>query len=126
VGLFRVVSTLDGLLKRLQREPAVALFLVVEMPNAGDTRRVAVLLRPLDCFLLYFERREHLIVVVLNDVGNLRGVLWVEAQCRQSPYRVPLVEQGNSRLPIAKHRPRLPSLFPPLSVDRNFANEAEK
>jgi hypothetical protein len=64
----RSLASRIGSPKRLQREPVVTFFLVVEVANAGDTRCAPVLLRPLDCFLLYFERREYLIVVVLNNV----------------------------------------------------------
>jgi hypothetical protein len=42
----------------LNRAPMIGYLLIVEMANAGDVRSVTVLLRPLDCSVLCFERRE--------------------------------------------------------------------
>ena len=40
----------------LHRAPVIGFFLIVEMANTGDMRCVSVLLRPVDCFILRFER----------------------------------------------------------------------
>jgi hypothetical protein len=57
--------------RALRRAPVVRLLLVVEMANAGDVRRVAILLGPINCFVLSLEARKRMIGVVFNDiVGN--------------------------------------------------------
>jgi hypothetical protein len=46
----------------------ISFFLIVEMANAGDMRRMAVLLRPVDCFCLCFERSECVVGVVFDYI----------------------------------------------------------
>ena len=46
----------------------VGLVLFVQVPDAGDVGRVAFLLRPSDCLVLSFERREDAVGVVLDHI----------------------------------------------------------
>jgi hypothetical protein len=46
----------------------VRLFLVVQMPDARDKRRVTVTPGPLDGFLLRLESRQHMVGMVLDDI----------------------------------------------------------
>jgi hypothetical protein len=52
----------------LHRTPVIGFLLIVEMANAGDMRRMAVLLRPIDCFSLCFERSERVVGVIFNYI----------------------------------------------------------
>ena len=47
--------------------PMVGNFLVVEVPDAGNERRMLVLSCPVDRFLLGLEGAEHVVRVVLNN-----------------------------------------------------------
>jgi hypothetical protein len=55
-------------------------FLVVEMPDAGDQRVVALLLGPVDRLFLRLESFEHLIGAVFNDIvldrASFRPPFW--------------------------------------------------
>jgi hypothetical protein len=52
----------------LHRAPVIGFLLIVEMTNAGDMRRMAVLLRPIDCLSLCFERGWYLVGVVFDHI----------------------------------------------------------
>jgi hypothetical protein len=45
----------------------VRLFLVVQVPHACDQWPMAVMPRPLDCFVLCFEGCEHVVHMVLDS-----------------------------------------------------------
>jgi hypothetical protein len=51
----------------------VGLVLLVQVPDAGDVRRVAFLLRPGNSFVLGLERPEHVVGVILDNVIIDRG-----------------------------------------------------
>jgi hypothetical protein len=46
----------------------IGFFLVVDMAYASDMRRMAVLFRPVDGFVLRFERGEYVIGVVFDHI----------------------------------------------------------
>jgi len=72
------------------RTPVIGFLLIVEMPNAGDMRCMAVLLCPIDRVSLSFERGEWVVGVVFDyvvvNVGTFAAALEVAAQYRRSPY----------------------------------------
>ena len=55
-------------MRSLSRAPVIWLFLVVQVPDASDMRRVPRLLRPFDCFVLGLEGLKDMVRVVFNDV----------------------------------------------------------
>jgi len=57
----------------------VRVLLVIQVPNAGDKRRMAFCLGPIDCFFLSFESAEF-VVGMIFDYVILNG----------SPLRAPL------------------------------------
>jgi len=46
----------------------IRFFLVVEMANTGAMRRVSILLRPVDCFVLCFERGQCVVGVIFDNI----------------------------------------------------------
>jgi hypothetical protein len=72
-----MMITMSG--RVLNRPPVISFLLIVEMANAGDVWCMAVLLRPVDCFSLCFERRECVFGVVFDhiivDVGTVGAAL---------------------------------------------------
>ena len=50
----------------------VGLFLIVQMADPCDVRRVAVFLGPFDGLMLSFEGRQDVICVILDDVVSNR------------------------------------------------------
>src|SRR5579863_2437092 len=54
--------------RALNRAPVIWFFPVVEMANAGHMRGVAILLGPINRFMLSLENSERMIRVVLNDI----------------------------------------------------------
>ena len=55
-------------MRSLSRAQVIWLFLVVQVPDASDMRRVPSLLRPFDCFVLGLEGLKDMVRVVFNDV----------------------------------------------------------
>ena len=54
----------------------VRLFLVVHMPDARDERMVSFFLRPGDGFMLCFERGQHMVRMILdNIIVDVRSLL---------------------------------------------------
>lgn len=51
----------------LRGAPVIGDFLVVEMPHAGNERRMVVLPRPLDRFPLRLEGGEHVVRLIFDD-----------------------------------------------------------
>ena len=59
--------------------PVISFLLIIKMANAGDVWCMTVLLRPVDCFSLCFERRECVVGMVFDhiivDVGTVGAAL---------------------------------------------------
>jgi hypothetical protein len=53
---------------RLGRPPVVGPLLVIEVPDAGDKRGMALTFRPIDRFSLRFEGGEHVVRMVFHDI----------------------------------------------------------
>jgi hypothetical protein len=57
----------------------VRIFLVIEVPDAGDKGTVTILLRPIDCFFLSFEGAEDMVLIgfdhIIVDVRSFRAAL---------------------------------------------------
>ena len=51
----------------LRRSPVVSLFLVVQVPHTSYKRVVPLFLRPRNGFMLCFERRQHVVGMMLYD-----------------------------------------------------------
>jgi len=63
-------------MRSLSRAPVIWHFLVVQVPDASDMRRVTGLLRPFDCFVLGLEGLKDMVRVVFNDVILYGAALW--------------------------------------------------
>ena len=63
-------------MRSLSRAPVIWLFLVVQVPDASDMRRVPGLLRPFNCFVLGLEGLKDMFRVVFNDVILYGAALW--------------------------------------------------
>jgi hypothetical protein len=48
--------------------PVIGFLFVVEVPDAGDMRGVALLLRPVDRFFLRFEGLEHVVGMIFDHI----------------------------------------------------------
>jgi hypothetical protein len=46
----------------------VALFLIIQAPDASDTRSTALIFRPVDRFVLDFESANNMVRMVLDDI----------------------------------------------------------
>jgi hypothetical protein len=62
ITLRRALSAVSG------RAPMIRVLPIDQMAHPRDVSGVVVLLRPLDCFVLRLERREHMIRVLFHDV----------------------------------------------------------
>ena len=60
----------------LSRSPVVRLLFVVHMPHTSDERMVPLFLGPRDGFMLRFERGQHVVRMILdNIIVNVRSLL---------------------------------------------------